>query len=313
MYTEQYLNLTTHTNMLMKTNKTVGVVVGRFQTPVLHVGHRYILDVATELSDELLIAVGVSGGPASAKNPLDFDTRVLMLTEAYPHATIVPVFDNASDEMWSKLLDARIAETFPEHDAILFGSRDCFISHYHGVHPFREVKPRDHVCATDLRNAAVETPRNTEDFRAGMMYAHIKQSYPTSYQAVDMIIRHSTEDLVLIGRKPNEHGWRFPGGFVDPHDSHLEHTVRREAREELGDIEINGIRYIRSMRVNDHRYRGSQHGLMTALFTATYVYGRIEAGDDLAEVRWQPIDTLLEQLIETHKPLGEVFLETLKQ
>lgn len=297
----------------MKTSKTVGVVVGRFQTPFLHDGHRYILDVANELSDALLIAVGVSGGPASKKNPLDFETRVLMLSALYPNAVIVPVFDNPSDEVWSKLLDARIADAFPEHDATLFGSRDCFIGHYHGVHPFREVKPRQELCATDLRHAAIEAPRNTEDFRAGVMYANMKQAYPTSYQAVDMVIRHSVDKLVLVGRKEHEIGWRFPGGFVDPADTNFEHTVRREAKEELGDIEIDGIRYVRSIRVNDHRYRGSQHGLMTALFTATYVFGRVEARDDLVEVRWQPIDTLLDQLIETHKPLGEAFLESLGQ
>ncbi len=38
----------------------LSVVIGRFQTPYLHEGHKYVLDRAEEEGDGLLILVGVS-------------------------------------------------------------------------------------------------------------------------------------------------------------------------------------------------------------------------------------------------------------
>jgi bifunctional NMN adenylyltransferase/nudix hydrolase len=290
-------------------NKNVGVLVGRFQTPYLHLGYMHLIGEIRSRHNNVLILVAVNGGWTSKRNPLDFETRKKMILDSYPNAIIVPIKDHPSDHAWSENLDALVRKSFPEHAPTLYASRDAFFPHYHGLIETVLLPEVPQVSATTLREEACREPLGSDNFRRGVIYASTKQNYPTSFQAVDIIIRHSTEAKVLVGRKKGEDGWRFPGGFVSPEDPSLEFAAAREGKEECGDIEIVGVHYIGSHRCDDYRYRDSEHRLMTAVFTGTYIFGHIEARDDLDEVRWQEIEGLEECLIESHKPLAKIYLE----
>ncbi len=296
-----------------KTNK-VGVVVGRFQTTRLHEGHRAFLDTVKTNSDQMLIVLGVTGGWSSERDPLDFSTRSKMLKGIYPDATVIALQDfPTSNEVWSKNLDEAITREFPCADVTLYGSRDSFLPFYTGKFATCKIEAVLASSSTLLRREVGGEVRNSEDFRAGAIYAATTQNLPTSFQTVDLAMRHSLEPKVLLGRKHGETLWRFPGGFVGPDDVSLERAVKREAREELGDIEVDDVQYITSMRIDDPRYRQSQHKVMTALFSGVYIFGRIEAKDDLEEVSWHSFDTLVENLILEHRPLGRAYLSSLKK
>lgn len=292
-------------------HKKLGVVVGRFQTPYLTTGHKHLIDTASTESDDTLIIVGAHEGWASGNDPLDTHTRIAMLKQSYPSHTVLTLKDYSSDETWSHELDALVKNHFPDHVATLFGSRESFIPFYKGTLATKEVAALSDVSATNLRKEVLENLPHTDDFRTGIIYAHTKQNYPTSFQAVDMAIMHSTENKVLLGRKIGIDGWVFVGGFVDPTDESLERAAYREVKEEVGDIELAGIAYIGSFRIDDHRYRKSVHKLMTALFHATYIFGPIKAHDDLAEVAWHDVDTIVEILADRHKALGHALLKHL--
>lgn len=290
----------------------VGVVIGRFQCHNLHEGHQFILDTAKAGCDKLCVLVGSGEGVPDERNPLDYKTREVMIKSAYPDADVFVLRNHPSDKVWSAVLDRFLQGHYPEMDAVLYGSRDSFIPYYSGSLEAHLVETTLAANATELRKVATETIPDSEDFRKGVLYAHTRQGYPTSFQAVDIAIRHTLEPKVLVGRKAGETAWRFPGGFVDPSDNTLELAVKREAREEVGYIEIDEVKYVGSFRIDDYRYRSSKHKIMTALFSALYIYGPIRANDDLEEVRWQTYDGLVECLVEEHKQLGEAFLKTIQ-
>lgn len=140
-----------------------GVVIGRFQVPALHIGHRFLLTHAKERHAALIIIVGVS--PAlDEKNPLSFEERREMLLEVHPDASIVPLSDHPSDEAWSALLDA-LVETHAD-DAMLYGSRDSFIPFYSGRFPTHFVEPVKSPSGTDIRHEVISLPHLHQSSRA---------------------------------------------------------------------------------------------------------------------------------------------------
>lgn len=56
---------------------------------------------------------------------------------------------------------------------------------------------------------------------------------PTPFLAVDMIIKHNSQNILMIERKFPPLGFAFPGGFMDIGET-CEHAASREAREETG-------------------------------------------------------------------------------
>lgn len=51
----------------------LSVIIGRFQTPHLHEGHKRLLEEAKRLSSDVLILIGVSAAVGTDKNPLDYE------------------------------------------------------------------------------------------------------------------------------------------------------------------------------------------------------------------------------------------------
>ena len=126
-----------------------------------------------------------------------------------------------------------------------------------------------------------------------------EKRYPTSFQAVDIVVIDIQKRKLLLGSKWNkEHTGpikdkRWCGGFVSPEDSSLEFAAKRELSEEAGkNLEVSRMIYVGSFRVNDSRYMDSPNKVMSAVFVTNYVFGRAEAGDDIAAVYWEDIDSL---------------------
>lgn len=144
-------------------------------------------------------------------------------------------------------------------------------------------------------------------------------AWPTSFQATDSVIVWREAGKILLGRKPKEPLWRFPGGFVDPADQSLELASQRERKEEckIGfDDDDKCICshpfYIGSFRVPDPRYEGKPDRIMSAVFGSYYVSGVPEAGDDLNEVRWFTKDHIrrnrLKLIMPCHIPLVDLLI-----
>lgn len=277
-----------------------GVVIGRFQVPVLHEGHIALLAGVLAKHSRMVVLVGYGQAALNAHDPLPVFCRTDAVRAVFPNAVVLPLADMPSDEKWSVQIDHLLK---PYGPCVIYGGRDNSLSHYSGVHKTATVQMRDlesTISGTQVREA--ETLGASVEFRQGMVYAAQKR-FPTSYQAVDIAVLR--EQHVLLGAKPGRDEWFFPGGFVDPADDSLEQAARRELVEECGLFEHSGMRYVGSMRVDDWRYRSSCDKIMTALFTTTYAYGQVQAGDDLSQVAWVPYDNVRNHLAKAHLPLWE--------
>lgn len=273
--------------------KGTAVVVGRFQTPKLHKGHRALLYAGLQY-ESLLVLVG-TGPVIDDHDPLPAAVRVAMLEKWLRCRTDQPytvgvIEDHASDTVWYANLE-RLCED-EDSPVLLGGEHDSFLKSYTGSMPTRIVPAVPGISATQVRSRVV--PKNNRDFRAGMVYAS-RLPYPTSFQCVDVVIHNPRTNEYLMVRKPGMQTWGFVGGFVDPTDFSLEDAGIRETREEVGldQWEITCPRYVASMRVVDWRYRNRTNQVMTAVMYAEYVSGKPYAADDVEECRWIPANGVL--------------------
>jgi bifunctional NMN adenylyltransferase/nudix hydrolase len=296
----------------MNTHHTLGVIVGRFQVPELHAGHRHLIEYSLAHNEKTLIVIGSGRGLATERNPLPYSVRQAMMLEAYPLVRVIEHFDHPSDEVWSTRLDALIDIVFPGHRPTLYGSRDSFIPHYSGVNKVELIPDIESVTGTALRESVKEHVACSSPFRSGIIHTHATR-FPIVYPVVDVAIINPERRMVLLGEKETDQGKRrFIGGFVDTTlDDSYEHAARREAFEETGGLEVDAYTYLGSIRIDDWRYRGSKDCVMSSFFKAQYIFGQPRASDDIDALHWTPFEEVMERLAESHKPLGEMLMRSL--
>lgn len=282
----------------------VGVIVGRFQVHELHEGHKELIQHVVDNHDKVIVVLGNSPLWASTNNPLDFQARRQMIHELFPDVEIAYVMDVNNDDLWSKSLDKIVgALVSPGQTTVLYGSRDSFIKHYTGRFDTRTLEAERVFSGTSVR-AKIKgaATKATADFRAGVIWA-TGARFPTAYTTVDIAIMDG--DRLLLGRKEGEAKYRFVGGFSDPQSGSFEDDAIREVKEETG-LDLMGLRYIGSTRVDDWRYRSEPDCIKTMMFVAETCGGTANADDDLAEVKWfstGPGNFIRENLMDAHLPL----------
>lgn len=291
--------------------RPIGVIVGRFQVPKLHAGHHFLIESVMREHEDILIVLGTPKSLATERNPLSFEVRAAMLRQEYPFIEIAELADRPSDTEWSDALDDLVLNHPKGPGAVLYGSRDSFLSRYSGLLNTQYLNPSVAENGTALRVGVSKKPLRSEAFRRGVIWAQTNRRgipYPT----VDTAVMNAQRSEVLLGGKSTDgNRLRFIGGFVDPADASLEAAAKREVIEETSSIEVDDFRYIGSTKVDDWRYRGSKDGIMTTFFRATYLFGAPRPADDLVRLQWVPLERLMETLVEEHKPLGEMLLLSL--
>lgn len=132
----------------------IAVIIGRFQSPALHDGYKYLLNYAQEHFDSFGVLIG-SSPIVDYRNPLPFLVRKFMI-EDYPYKRplfIDNVMDVYDDRIWSSNVDEIIEKYCCLHDdVVLLGSRDSFCKSYTGNFRVLEIAPYGDFNATSLRN-----------------------------------------------------------------------------------------------------------------------------------------------------------------
>jgi hypothetical protein len=160
----------------------MGVIIGRFQVPFLHAGHKHLISHVMSRNDHVLLLIGDSP-TRDIRNPLDFETRVKMFTRYQnnpkQYFRIDRLLDFPGDDIsWSQrvdiLIDVNRFYGVRRSDVTIYGSRDSFIPHYKGAYKVEEI-PADSTApsGTELR-AACHSSSHTSEFRRGVIYATTK-------------------------------------------------------------------------------------------------------------------------------------------
>ena len=254
---------------------TVGVIIGRFQTPYLHEGHLGLIKHVVDNHKKAILFLGISRITDSSYNPLDYISRRLMIQSYFPNLTILPVEDNRSDHTWSNSIDNLIRISSGEAKAVIYGSRDSFIGRYHGKNMVIELDPISLHSSTEIREVASRTIIDSSDWRSGVVYGINKQR-PVTYPTVDIVV-YNNKGQILLAKKPNEK---------------------------------NELKYIASGQIKDWRYYKSQSGIMTTLFLGKFIFGTCKPSDDIASLHWlNPFEIDIEKdIMEEHRELFKKLL-----
>lgn len=295
----------------MSTKYDIGVVVGRFQVPELHEGHRKLLELVQSEVKNLLVLIGVAPALGTKENPLDFTSRARMIQTAFPSAIVLPLLDRPTNQEWSKNLDLLVRTTFPMGTVALYGSRDSFTKEYKGHHKVVRVEEFTDTNGTAIRKDAGKTIINSADFRAGIIYSTQNQ-YPKVWPTVDVAVTRKDHKEVLLGSRSENGVLIFPGGFVDPTDETLEAAAMRELHEEAGgDLDLGGVdafSYVGSFQINDWRYKNEER-ILTSLFTAELSFGTPKPSEELQSIGFYPLTKKTRQSVSpSHQPLFDALL-----
>lgn len=267
----------------------VGVLVGRFQVPSLHSGHRKLIESVMNRHQKVVIMLGRTKDVFLSKHdPLDFLTRSAMIRQAFPGVVVMPLQDRICDVDWSERLDDCLSGLFDFEKITLYGSRDSFIPSYCGRWPTVQLADAIGPTGTESRNAVAHGASSGTDFRTGVIYAS-NNRFPTCFPVVDIAaisICDGFKPTIACIKKAGLSHWQLPGGYVDGSDKTLEASAARELQEETGLVPgVATMRYVSSRHIDSWRYRNSQDSMVSSLFVSVFNgMPPLVAGDDAAEV-----------------------------
>jgi len=292
----------------------IAVIYAPFQVPTLDDFHISFFERLRSQHEKIAVLLPVRRLPPTPSAPYNFENRKNLLS---PFADVIlPVLNHKYPETQVRAID----EAIDLYERTLQSSRYCKLSlvlyldvkfeqtyRKHGKIPrilTNEFLLRDASIREDSLNLAPSECR----YMDGLLHALCAQ-WPIQSPVVDIVIFRNTDLATdghvtgefLLGRKPGEKNFRFPGGFKDPADASYEETVYREAAEETLRPGVDPKKVFRhpiykaSMNVKDWRLEsGDDWGQVTSLFMLEF-YGDesvIHAGDDLEEVRWFKVKDL---------------------
>lgn len=150
----------------------IGVVVGRFQVPDLHAGHRHVIDTAIAESDHIKLFIGVAkDSKQDVRNPLDYLSRAKMIKELYGsnarYVYIFPIMDEDTDKEWNNSLNGLLSHISKNNEITLYGSRDSFLKTYDGKFPVKYVEPIESESGTEVRTRT--QPSYDRSYRLGVI------------------------------------------------------------------------------------------------------------------------------------------------
>lgn len=298
-----------------------GVIVGRFQVNDLHDGHKDLFDQVSSRHNRVIVFVGRDPSGISVEHPLDFAAREKMIKASWPDFLVEALPDCRGDMEWSRALDKKIDAIADYAQVTLYGGRDSFVPKYKGKYKPVELAldHRKHkISGTDIRREFADKVLADVKFRSGMIYSAANM-WPVMLPCVDIAALYWSGDELelLLGRRDDEEGWRFPGGHAEFTSSCYEEDAANELFQETHvSIPAKELIYVGSRNIDDWRVRSTpDRKVRTTLFRGFATSLSASPGDDLSkEVKWFKLGNVTPGLlVEEHRVLLEMLLANLRK
>ena len=296
----------------------VAIIIGRFQVPYLHVGHVDLFKKVIDRSDKVIVLLGTA--PKSRSNPLNFETRKLMIQNRFHNIDVYEIRDQKHHSVWVDKVDNLISGVVDSDDEVtLYGGRDSFASIYresNGCFPTKELETPKGYSGTNLRKEYGEKIIDSDDYRTGIIAGQF-QAYPITFSTVDIIVEKYIDGVlhILLGQKPIDtpvNKWVFPGGFIDKGDSTGRNAAARELKEETSlHISPKMFNIFDQIEIPDYRYVNTENTIFTTIYTVEVkdtwqeyvINNKAKAGDDLCDVKWVKYDDVENHLSTIHSDI----------
>lgn len=308
----------------------IGVIVGRFQVTTLSEGHRRLIEYVSSECHRTLIILGESPVRCTKHDPLTVEMRSQTIHKEFPECLILSLPDCKTDKEWCKNLDSLISANIPPQASIkLYGSRYSFLDCYKGKFSTELVQESmGSISGTSHRSSIACKPKNSEDFRKGVIWATQNQ-YNKVQMMVDVapIIQiNEFPNVILINKKSDGNLLRFIGGHVESNHKDyqtpyvLEIQAIREMTEESNLNCWSGwiserITYLGSFFIDDWRYQ-NEDSVISAFFVID-AEGIPCAGDDADSIQTVPaiqfIDPyFIDKIVPEHQTMAIKLQQYLK-
>ena len=171
-------------------DKTIGVIVGRFQVSSLHKGHIDLFEQTAKQFDYIFIVLGsTKDGEVNEKNLYSYKYRSCMIQDCFTENEfiknkiiyITEIKDVGESDFWSQQLDIIVTEFtnklgFQEQNIYMTGSRDSFLKTYSGRFEHCYIEPTHNISGSEVR--AYENYKQTlEKNEETMSFEKFKNSF----------------------------------------------------------------------------------------------------------------------------------------
>jgi len=311
----------------------LGVLIGRFQVPEMHEGHRYIVKRMQEQCDQVLVLFGSANRTRSVKNPFTYRERVTAGKNLFPNVIMAPLNDYLyNDSQWMadvaatiEIIRTKVSYNFQKPvEVVLYGHHKDGNDYLNWFPQYEYVNINSDIdiSGTEVRNSFAHLlPDNVQaDMRYFAKERETFKDYPY-HDSLNICCGDAVVEclghILLIKRKftPGAGNWALPGGHKNTNETFLQCALR-ELKEEtnLRIPEQVLLGSIKSTRIFDSPKRSS--GIPKLTLAVHMVVKpdpdgslpRANGSDDAAETRWVPIADVLNQY-RLHDDHGDIISE----
>lgn len=313
--------------------KKLGVLIGRFQVPQMHEGHRFIVRRMLEQCDEVLILFGSANRTRSVKNPFTYRERREATHRLFPSVITAPLNDYLyNDSQWMAdvaatiqgVLESVTSDHQENFEVVLYGHHKDGNDYlkWFPQYDYVNINSDIDISGTEVRNSFMHLlPENVQAdaaYFAKERETFNKYPYPASLNiccgdAVVECLGH----ILLIKRKftPGAGNWALPGGHKNTNETFLECALRELAEETNLRIPLPVLLgSIKSTRLFDSPKRSSGIPKLTVAVHMVVKPNpdgslpRANGSDDAAETSWVPISDILNKY-RLHDDHGDIISE----